>query len=83
MHFDPTGIGQGILESLAVGFIQAAMRATQHFGALLLSRHIEPKDVTGHFDLLAQGKALDASDDGFYHSHSAAKIKQLKGKGER
>jgi hypothetical protein len=65
MRFDPPGIGHCFLEGLTVGFIQTAMCAAQHFGALLVTSRVEPIGMAGHFDLMAQRKLPDASNDGF------------------
>jgi hypothetical protein len=39
-------------------------------------------DVAGDFDLLAQGQALDSTDDGFDDGHTVAKI-SIYGRGAR
>ena len=73
MHFEAAGIIHRLLKSLAIGFIEHAMSAPEHFGALLLNARAELLDVASNFDLLAQRQVLDTPKDGFDDGHFAVK----------
>jgi hypothetical protein len=73
MRFEAAGIIHRLLKSLAIGFIEHAMGAPEHFGALLLGARAELLDVAGNFELLAQRQVLDTPEDGFDDGHLAAK----------
>ena len=69
MGFQPAGLVHRLFKSLAVGLVEYAVGAPEHFGALLLDAGTEAVNVTGHFDLPARRQILDALDDGFDHGH--------------
>ena len=72
MRFEAAGIIHRLLKGVAIGFIEHAMGASEHFGPLLLGARAEAVDVAGNFDLLAQRQVLDTPKDGFDDGHSAA-----------
>jgi hypothetical protein len=67
----PASIVHRLLKGLAIGFVENAVGASEHFGTLLLRARAEAVNVAGNFDLLAQRQILDTSDDGFDDSHPA------------
>jgi hypothetical protein len=69
MRFEPAGVVHRLLKGLAIGFVEHAVGAPKHCGALLLSACAEVVDVAGYFDLLAQRQVLDTPDDGFDNGH--------------
>ena len=74
MCFHAAGTVHGLLEGFAVGLAQHAVGALEHGGTFALRAGAEAVDVAGDFDLLAQGQALDSTDDGFDDGHTVAKI---------
>jgi hypothetical protein len=71
MRFQPASIVHRLLKGLAIGFVESAVGASEHFRTLLLRARAETVNITGNLDLLAQGQILDASDDGFDDGHPA------------
>jgi hypothetical protein len=52
MRFEATGIIHCLLKGLAIGFVEHAVGAPEHFGTLLLGARAETVDVTGDVHLV-------------------------------